>query len=80
MCAQENRCLVDIEIVVENDIGSSLPLNKGDDDNSIESEIGESSVPKEALIKTNKVVAHNTSRNETVIFYIFVQRAPLQYF
>lgn len=55
-------------------------MNKGDYDNSIESEIGESSVPKEALIKTNKVVAHNTSRNETVIFYIFVQRAPLQYF
>lgn len=47
-------------------------MNKGDYDNSIESEIGESLVLKEVFIKINKVVVYNISRNEIVIFYIFV--------
>lgn len=45
---------------VDLDIGSSLPLYKGD--NNVKKEMGESSITKEALIKTN------TSRNESGIF------------
>lgn len=43
-----------------------MPLNKGD--NNVEKEMGESSITKEALIKTNEVVLHNTSKNESGIF------------
>lgn len=50
--AQENGSLVDKEIVVENkvdlDIGSSLPLYKGDI--NVGKEMGENSITKEALI------------------------------
>lgn len=41
-------------------------MNKGD--NNVEKEMGESSITNEALIKTNEVVLHNTSRNESGIF------------
>lgn len=43
-----------------------MPLNKGD--NNVEKEMGESSITKEALIKTNEVVLHNTSINKSGIF------------
>lgn len=43
-----------------------MPFNKGD--NNVEMEMVESSITKEALIKTNEVVLHNTSRNESGIF------------
>lgn len=43
-----------------------MPLNKGD--NNVEKEVEESSITKDALIKTNEVVLHNTSKNESGIF------------